>query len=215
MNAMLEAIQDVVAAEPETDVQPDSTQPGDALIEAQLTQEISELWSSHARLSGDRKVTAKELRLVRARLAERLHEMKSLLSRPGRLGQWRGWLRQQGIPRSTADRLASRHGETLGSDNEENVPSGAVSAPSQADVQRLFELIMPRLKKKLPTPLLAFDFLLRFVGSSGLAHEWQENALVVLKPSVETAKESSGAVAAPAEVGQAAASTGAGDGAVL
>src|ERR1039458_2637432 len=123
MDALVEAIQDVVVAEQETATQPDLAQPVDTIIETQLTEEISALWSDHLRLSADRKATAKDLRQVRAILAERLHAMKSLLSRPGRGGEWRGWLRQQAIPRSTADRLVSRHAETLG---ERNVTSGGI-----------------------------------------------------------------------------------------
>jgi len=95
MGTMLEAIEDTITQEPggaapAAEVQPGATHSDDRAMENQLAQEISELWSNHVRLSGDRKATAKELRLIRARLAERLHEMKSLLSRPGCLGQWRG-----------------------------------------------------------------------------------------------------------------------------
>jgi hypothetical protein len=108
MDATVDAIQDVVTAEPDAEVQVGTTQFDDTAIETRLTQEISALWGTHLRLSADRKATAKELRQIRASLAERLSAMKSLLSRPGRGGQWRGWLRQQSIPRSTADRLVAR-----------------------------------------------------------------------------------------------------------
>src|ERR1035437_3784400 len=125
MDATVDAIQDVVMAEPETEVQPDPAQPDDTIIEPQLAQEISALWSDHVRLSADRKATSKELRQIRANLAERLFEMKQILSCPGRGGQWRGWLRQRGIPRSTADRLVARYSEALCS-HDENVPTGAI-----------------------------------------------------------------------------------------
>ena len=201
MEAMVEAIQDVVPAAPEAEAQPVSTQPGDAVIETQLTQEISTLWSEHTRLSGNRRATAKELRLVRARLAERLHEMKSLLSRPGRAGQWRGWLKQQDIPRSTADRLASRHAETLGSTNE-NVPTGATPEPTEADVERLFNSLLPRLRSNLTTASVAYDFVVRLVGSFGLACDRQEDGILVFNPS---ANESSGAAVTLPAAEQAAA----------
>src|ERR1017187_5757460 len=107
MDTLVEAIQDVVIAEPETESQPDPTQPVDTIIETHLAQEISTLWMENTRLSANRKATAKDLRQIRAILAERLHEMKSLLSRPGRGGQWRSWLKERGINRSTADSLVA------------------------------------------------------------------------------------------------------------
>ena len=136
MDAMVDAIQMVIAAEPGTETQPNPTQPDDGIIETQLTEEISGLWTEHTRLSADRRATAKDLRKIRASLAERLAAMKSLLSRPGRLGQWRGWLRQRGIPRSTADRLVSRHAETLCAENE-NVPTGAASEQAKPAPEKL------------------------------------------------------------------------------
>src|SRR5579872_2080932 len=109
MDALVEAIRDVVT----TEAQPAPTQPDDSTIETQLANQISSLWKETTRLSADRRASARELRQIRSALAERLYEMKSLLSRPGRNGEWRGWLREQAIPRSTADRLVSRHAETL------------------------------------------------------------------------------------------------------
>jgi hypothetical protein len=151
MDALVEAIQDVVIAEPETEVQPDQTQPDESAVEMQLTEEINTLWSDHVRLSANRRVTAAELRQIRASLAERLHEMKSLLSRPGRGGLWRSWLRERGIPRSTADRLCDRHAETLGSDNEENVLTGAISNASEDTAEKLAKSVWLRFGKLLET----------------------------------------------------------------
>jgi len=188
MDAMVDAIQDVIMAELETEVQPDPAQPDDTAIETQLTEEISSLWSDHVRLSADRKATSKELRQIRASLAERLAAMKSLLSRPGRLGQWRGWLRQQGIPRSTADRLASRHAETLVGDNG-NVPTGAISEPGEANAEKLAETVWQRFRKVLATD----ECVIRFIGCiaeiSGVGHEQRAEGLVILKPAPKAAAE--------------------------
>lgn len=108
---MLETIQNAITPESETGIETQSitTQADDSTFENQLTVEIKTLWSDNVRLSSDRKATAKELRQIRASLAERLYAMKSLLSRPGRGGQWRSWLKERGIPRSSADRLCDRH----------------------------------------------------------------------------------------------------------
>jgi hypothetical protein len=189
MNALLAAIQDVVATEnvePETEVQPDSTQPYDGTIETQLAQEISTLWSDHVRLCADHKTTAKELRQIRASLAARLYDMKSLLSRPGRLGQWRGWLRQQGIPRSTADRLASRHAETLGTDNE-NVPGGAISSSPEDSAEKLAKSVWQRFGKTLADDVSVVRFIGCIVTASGIPHEQRAEGLVIFNPGTKAA----------------------------
>lgn len=212
MGTMLETIQNVIIPEPEpqAEAQPVTTPPEDSAIENQLTQEISELWSNHTLLSASRKMTAKELRQIRARLAERLYEMKSLLSRPGRSGQWRSWLRERGIPRSSADRLALQNAETLGIENG-NVPSGAIPEPTAADVERLFNSLLPRLRNNLTTPWAAYEFLHWIVGGFDLACETKPYGIMVFDPSV---KEPSSTIATPMAVGQAAAAADTGSGEV-
>jgi hypothetical protein len=79
MNAIVDSLQDIVPAEVESE-QPGTTPPDDGVIESQLTQEITTLWSNHVRLAADRKLTSKELRKIRTNLAERLYEMKAPLS---------------------------------------------------------------------------------------------------------------------------------------
>ncbi len=51
MDALVEAIQDVVIAEPETATQPDPVQPDDGAVETQLTNQINTLWSDHSSLA--------------------------------------------------------------------------------------------------------------------------------------------------------------------
>jgi hypothetical protein len=177
---MVETIENAIIPEPGAEAPPGTSESDDAAIETQLTQEISTLWSDHVRLSTSRKATAKELRQIRAILAERLHAMKSLLARPGRGGQWRSWLRERGIPRSTADRLCDRHAETVSTWN--NVPTGAIPEPTEADVERLFDSVYSHLVKRLTTPWSAYQFARLFVGTFNLPHEERENGLLVLDP---------------------------------
>ena len=186
MSTIIDAIQDVVTAEPEIESHPDSAEPDDALIETQLTQEIFELWSSHIRLSGDRRATAEELHQIRVALAAKLYKVKSLLSRPGRLGQWRGWLKQQNIPRSTADRLASRYGETLDGDSR-NVPSGAISRSPEDSVEKLAKSVWQRFRKVLATDESVINFISRIAEISGVHHEWREEGLIIFKPAPKAA----------------------------
>jgi len=165
-----------------------SAQPDDAIVETQLAQEISTLWSDHVRLSAGRRATSKELRQVRARLAERLHEMKSLLSRPGRGGQWRPWLRERGIPRSTADRLVSRFAETLGIENG-NVPTGAIPSSPEDSAERLARSVWQRVGKFLSTGELVVRFIGCIAEISGVGHEQRDEGLLIFKPAPEAADE--------------------------
>jgi hypothetical protein len=112
--------------------------------------------------------------------------MKSLLSRPGRGGQWRGWLKQRGIPRSTADRLVARHAETLCADGE-NVPTGAISEPAKPTAEKLAETVWPSLKKVLVTGESVVEFIGRIAKVSGVAHEWREIGLMIFYPVPEAA----------------------------
>jgi hypothetical protein len=188
MGALVEAIQDVVIAEPETEVQPDQTQPDESAVEMQLTEEINTLWSDHVRLSANRRVTGKELRQIRASLAERLHEMKSLLSHPGRGGEWRGWLRERGIPRSSADRLCARHGETLGIENG-IAPCEAISNSQDEGAEKLAKSVWQRFRKTLATDEVVIDFIGRIAELSGVGHEQRAEGLVILKPAPKTGEE--------------------------
>jgi hypothetical protein len=186
MATMVEIVEHEIVQEPQADAQPDTTRPEDSTIENQLTQEITTLWSDHVRLSTDRRTTAKELRQIRASLAERLAAMKSLLSHPGRSGEWRGWLRQHGIPRSTADRLVSRYSETLCVDRG-NVPSGAVSDPATPTHEKLATSVWSSLKKTLATGESVVQFVGCLVTAAGIAHEWRPEGLMIFNPVFKAA----------------------------
>jgi hypothetical protein len=140
----------------------------DVEVESGLTEEIGALWDEHVRIAGAKKASASELRIVRLQLAEKLFAMKSLLSRPGRGGQWRGWLSTVGIPRSTGDRLATRHGETLGIVTK-NAPHEAISPVQQ--VEGLLKAIMPRLRRILVTREMASQFVCALMAELGLESE--------------------------------------------
>jgi len=84
--------------------------------EAQLAKDIGDLWAVHAQSQSLLGKTRDELKIVRANLAERLYELKSVLSCPGRSGQWSGFLASEKIPRTTADRLVSLHEKSINVD---------------------------------------------------------------------------------------------------
>jgi len=187
METIIDALQDVVTTEREAEVQSELTQPDDATIETQLAQEIRTLWSEHVRLSASRKATSREMRQIRASLAERLHAMKSLLSRPGRGGQWRSWLRERAVPRSTADRLVSRFAETLGIENG-NVPTEAIPSSPEDSAEKLAKSVWQRVGKFLST----CEQVVRFIGCiaeiSGVGHEQRAEGLVIFRPIPEAAE---------------------------
>ncbi|HMD85717.1 MAG TPA: hypothetical protein VKO18_13565 [Terriglobia bacterium] len=188
MNEILEALQGVVLTEPDPEFQPDPAQPDDAAIETQLTQGISVLWSDHLRLSANHKTTAKELRKIRAALAERLYAVKNLLARPGRGGEWRGWLRERGIPRSSADRLVARYAETLGSDNE-NVLSGAISNSLQDISEKAAKDVWQRYRKVLVTEESVIQFIACVAEISGVHHERCPDGLLIFNPVPKAVEE--------------------------
>lgn len=129
-----------------------------------LTQEITTLWSNHVRLSADRKLISKELRQIKAKLAERLFEMKALLSRPGRGGQWSGWLKGQKVPRSTAERLVARYAESL-SVEDKNVPTEA------PDPEKLARDLWRPFGKALATEEAVIRFIACIAEISGVPYE--------------------------------------------
>ena len=87
-------------------------------------------------------------------------------------------------------------------------------AKRQLKQMRLFALASGRLRKKLTTPGMTYDFLRWYVGSFNLAHEAQANGILVLEPSAE-APEASPEATVPPAAGQAAAIADAGSGAVV
>jgi hypothetical protein len=195
MGTMVDTIQDAFIAESEGEVHAETTVADDSATETQLTAEISTLWSDHVRLSADRKTTGKELRQIRASLAERLHAMKSLLCRPGRGGLWRSWLRERGIPRSTADGLVARYAESLSTDDG-NVPTRAISEPPIANAENLARHVWPRAKDVLTTYESVVQFVTYILTASGVAYEQRAEGLVIFKPAPKPADELPGSACA-------------------
>ena len=91
-----------------------------------------------------------ELKHIRTNLSHRLHELKVVLSRPGRAGAWSSFLASQKIPRSTADRLVRTHEKTLNPDGE-NCATEQISEPPEVTVRRCFHALWPKLSRVLTT----------------------------------------------------------------
>jgi hypothetical protein len=150
-------------------------------IENHITEEVTALWGEHVRVVGAKKATTAELRLLRAKLAEKLYEAKGLLCLPGRSGRWLGWLKEAGVPRSTADRLVTRHAETLGI--TENIPSEAINP--QVEVEKLIKATVPRLRRVLTSPQMAYQYVLGVIKELDLPCETKDGGILLAQPSSE------------------------------
>jgi hypothetical protein len=151
----------------------------------ELGDQIADLWSRHLNAKNTAKATNEELRNIRARLGEQLHEMKQVLAQPGRGGQWSGFLREHGIPRATADRLVERYQRPLNPDL--NCVTEEVSEPTDEEVQKLFTSVWPNLQRTLRTPQSLYRFidLLTFTYD-GACRCVTDKGIFVLKPAEPT-----------------------------
>jgi hypothetical protein len=97
--------------------------------EVALTAQITELWRLHTDNNGSIKSQTENLRSLRAELGKRLSEMKQLLARPGRNGQWSARLKQNRISRATADRLVLKIERPVNPDG--NCLTESISEPAE------------------------------------------------------------------------------------
>jgi hypothetical protein len=116
--------------------------------EAQLVSEVGNLWQVHTQAQTSLHKTREELKLIRANLSRRLHELKAVLSRPGRGGAWSSFLGAQKIPRSTADRLVRTHEKTLTAEGR-NCASEHIEEPNEVVVRRYVHALWPKLSRVL------------------------------------------------------------------
>src|ERR1019366_9650078 len=159
----------------------------DTEVERKLITDINDLWSVHVQAQRTVATTKDELKVSRQRLGERLHEMKLLWARPGRNGQWSSFLQQQGIPRTTADRLVAGYKRSLAL--EANCASGTFPVPTKQDIQRLLTSVWPRLAKTLTTPELVYDFVLCILTHANIPHECREEGILMFRPIVAMSGE--------------------------
>jgi hypothetical protein len=115
--------------------------------QTEIGETITNLWVAHSDAKIAARATNDELRAIRRKLGEQLSEMKQILAKPGRGGQWSSFLMERGIPRATADRLVARHQRSLNPDA--NRLSEPVSEPTDEEVQKLFIAVWPKLRRTL------------------------------------------------------------------
>jgi hypothetical protein len=115
--------------------------------------------------------------------------MKRLLVTPGRNGKWSAWLKERKISRATADRLVIRYAQAFGLINE-STHEAIQPEPSEAEIGRLFAALWLRCEKTLTTDSSRYEFLRCYLYRSGLAHEWQNNGILVYEPGHEPVQAS-------------------------
>jgi len=162
--------------------------------ERMLAEEIARLWEVHVQAKGVVKKTKEELKAIRERLSKRLYEMKLLLSRPGRCGQWSPWLKERHISRATADRLVQRFAATLPGFE---TPHEAISALPIDAAEELAKGLWPSLKKVLRTNESVIQFIACVADISGVHHEKCPDGLLIFNPVPKVADGLPGSDPAP------------------
>jgi hypothetical protein len=176
----------VYTALPEPSIGEDSHE-----VEQKLADEIRGLWLVHLETQTAAKKTKAELASIRQWLGKSLWCMKRLLAKQGRSGRWSEFLRSEGIAKATGDRLVRAHAQSI--NPEPNIISEEFSEPTEAQAERVFAAVWPRLKRELLTPHAAYLFLMRFVGYFELGDEMSPNGILVLEPSDDEVRTSTAA----------------------
>ena len=146
-----------------------------------LTNEIVELWQVHESHQTSIKHETEQFRALRNKLGKRLHQMKELLARPGRNGQWSAWLKERAIPRATADRLALKYEQSL--HPHANCLSESISEPTEDEIEKLCAKVFPKLRRVLRTPQSQFRFVELLTSAyNGVDHRMTEEGLLIVKP---------------------------------
>jgi hypothetical protein len=118
--------------------------------EAALAEQIGQLWFSVQFRTREIRRNSKERAAFKDNLARHLHRYKALLVRMGRSGKWSAFLRDNEIPRATADRYVLRWERSL-TKVVENRLAEPISPPTAEEVTRMVNRIKPKLLRVLTT----------------------------------------------------------------
>jgi hypothetical protein len=128
----------------------------DTRSEAQLSSEITSLWSAHQEQKDNGRRTRIELKAIRQQLGEKLFAMKFKLTRTGRSGGWATFLREHHLPRATADRYVREQEATL--TPLPNRLTDAISEPTEDEVRQFAQRLIPRLRRLLTSQDAVYYF---------------------------------------------------------
>jgi hypothetical protein len=158
--------------------------------ETVLTAQILQLWEIYRTSKDTAKEQTQRLRIARQDLSRVLFQMKQALAKPGRNGEWSSWLREKGIPRATGDRLARKYERSL--NPVSNCINEAISAPTEAEIQKALKTVLPKLRHVLQTPQSAYHFITLLISvCDGIGRQVTDAGIFIAKPQAEpTAGES-------------------------
>lgn len=152
--------------------------------ESILDAEITRLWQDHRDYQTAIRYQSQNLGILRSDLGKRLHQMKELLVKPGRGGQWSAWLKQRKIPRATADRLVAKYERSINPNG--NCPTAQLAEPKEEDIQKLYESVSPKLRRVLRTAASAYRFLDLLTSSfEGVDRRLTDEGILILNPLVQ------------------------------
>ena len=160
--------------------------------ETVLTGEIEHLWKQHRNVQISIQQDRENVSSLRAELGQRLTQMKEVLARRGRNEQWSAWLKEQRIPRATADRLVANHERSLNPDL--NCLTESIFEPTDEEIVRLVSAISSRVRKVLPGAITIYHFVGSLASSLGLEPKETVGGLLVPRP--ESAAPESAATSA-------------------
>ena len=146
--------------------------------EQRLADEIRQLWAVHVEAKTTVKNTRADLKAIRELLSERLYELKQLLARPGRNGQWSAWLKERKISRATADRLVQQYRADLPGYES---PHEAISSPSEDTAEKLARVVWARFRKFFVSDEVVIRFINGIAALSGVGHEECADGLLIFK----------------------------------
>jgi hypothetical protein len=152
-----------------------------------LTQSIVDLWETRQCYEEEVESDRRRMRHLNGTLGQMLFNLKAILARPGRNGQWSRWLADRNIARSSADRLVNHFAKSIGLKS----PLGAIPGqePTEAEIGKLFGAVWLRLERKLTTPQSIYDFLCCLITRSGLPHHYQPTGVLIIDPAKVAAPE--------------------------
>jgi hypothetical protein len=133
-------------------------------LETDITGQIVRLWNVQKKRTISLRQSRRTLNETKEALCEQLFELKRLLMKPGRDGQWNSFLRRENIPRATADRYVERHRRSL-----EPEPVRCLTEASTGPTEEAVTEMVNRLKPKLTRFLTSPDSIAQFTREIALA----------------------------------------------
>jgi hypothetical protein len=152
-----------------------------------LAGEIVQQWSVRQSFRREMSGIQAEILKREAVLGDLLYRKKEELCKQGRNGRWCAWLRQQKIPRSTADRLVLQHAEFF--DLTDELTHRESAEASDGNISQAAYRTSDRLENLLRTPHSRMKFVRCLGDLLGLDVQYRDgdSAHFAIRPVVNEA----------------------------